>query len=167
MSRPYTCGLSNNHSSQGITSVLHFLKFHIDSSRLFILHSNRVLAISGSRVLEKAVLGCCCTVFQALPRRSEKVKFITGRCCVSEGRLMSTFTQRKRNTPGGHCLNRIDLVVETGSGGAEVENDAGCSGADDAVIKSLSGCGIIAIVFFQKRLGVDDKAGDPCRLPAA
>ena len=78
MSRPCICGLSNNRNSQGITSVLHFLKLNIDACRLFICYSNRVLAVTGSGVLEKAVLGCCSTVLQALPRRSEKVKFITG-----------------------------------------------------------------------------------------
>jgi len=118
MSRPCTCGLSNNHSSQGITSVLHFLKLNIDACRLFICHSNRVLAVTGSRVLEKAVLGCCSAVLQALPRRSEKVKFITGSRSRFESCLMSTFTQRKLYTPGSHRLNRKDLVVKTGSSGA-------------------------------------------------
>lgn len=60
---------------------------------------------------------------------------------------MSTFTQRKRYTPGSHRLNRIDLVVKTGSSGTEIEDDAGSSGADDTVIKPLSVCSIIAIVF--------------------
>ena len=73
---------------------------------------------------------------------------------------MSTLTQRKRYTPGSHRLNRIDLVVKTGSSGTEVEDDAGSSGADDTVIKPLSVCSIIAIIFFQKRFGVDDKACD-------
>src|SRR3712207_5070588 len=122
MSRPCTCGLSNNHSSQGITSVLHFLKFHIDSSRLFICHSNWVLAVTGGRVLEKTVLSGCSAVLQTLPRRSKKVKFITNSRCRFESRFMGTFTQSKRYTPGSHRLNRIDLVIKTGSGGTEVEN---------------------------------------------
>lgn len=59
------------------------------------------------------------------------------------------------NAPGLHALVRIDLPVASGRGLAEIEDDAGCAAADDAVEEAFSCEGVFVagrvLLFAQSR----------------